>query len=250
MLFKTPLTTLVALLVMPVAVAFNRIQQMRRQTAATNPDCHWNLVCLTVPPAIFFAVAIGSNLNIGLRHVLMVYPFIFIGIGVALARFDGVWPRAVRIAGGVLALGLLIETAAAYPNYIAFFNVAADGSRGGLKLLGDSNLDWGQDLPLLAQWQKQNPDTRLYFSYFGSADPAWYGIDYINLEGGYWLGPITQPPNPSRPGVLAIGATRLQTIHEPGLREVYSHIRTWPVRKVLGGTIYIYDYPQPPQAQR
>ena len=55
----------------------------------------------------------------------------------------------------------------------------AGGARGGLRILGDSNLDWGQDLPALAKWQReQAPDKTLYLAYFGTADPRAHGLNY------------------------------------------------------------------------
>lgn len=120
----------------------------------------------------------------------------------------------------------ILETLAGYPDYLAFFNLPSGGSRGGLSLLGDSNLDWGQDLPALADWQRQHPEPTLYLSYSGTADPAAYGIRYINLPGGYPYGP--PPQSPRQPGVIAIdppppGSSRLP----PGAWPC----RVWPKRE-------------------
>ena len=57
---------------------------------------------------------------------------------------------AITFTTVTLLIGLCVETLAACPHYVAFFNIPSGGSRGGLKLLGDSNLDWGQDMTLLA----------------------------------------------------------------------------------------------------
>ena len=65
----------------------------------------------------------------------------------------------------------------------------------GVKRLGDSNLDWGQDLPALSDWYKsfradsKNEIVPFYLSYFGMTDPEYYGISYKNVYGGYPLGP-------------------------------------------------------------
>ena len=58
-------------------------------------------------------------------------------------------------------------------------------------MLSDSNIDWGQDLKLLANWQKKHPDTPMYLWYFGTADPHYYGMHYINMPGS------TAPADPS-----------------------------------------------------
>src|SRR5205823_1042556 len=142
-----------------------------------------------------------------------------------------------------LAAALAVETATAFPNYIPFFNVACGGARGGIKLLGDSNLDWGQDLPLLADWQRRHPDRELFLCYFGSAEPEYYGIKYTPLPGSDAPRDLTDAKFPNRPGVIAISATHLQGIYldEP-LRNAYSLLSKQTPLDVLGGTIYLFDY--------
>lgn len=204
----------------------------------------WTALCLLIPPVVYLAFAMASNLNLGLRHVLPVYPFIFVAIGVAAARLWRARPLAAK--RGIVALGLVLagEAIATFPNYIAFFNVAAGGARGGLRLLGDSNLDWGQDLTLVARWQQEHPQVPLYLAYFGTADPWAYGIDYVNFNEMYRFGPVDQPAGRG-PGVLAVSATHLQTVYgEQRTRELFAHIRRQPPIEVLGGTIYLYRYPQ------
>jgi hypothetical protein len=195
-------------------------------------------------------MALRSNLNLGIRHVLPVYPFLFVMVGVAAAAALARW-RRITIAGTiVLAAGLVVETAAAFPNYIAFFNAVARAHS--LKLLSDSNLDWGQDLPLLAKWRRENPTERLYLFYFGSVDPAFYGIDdYVNLPPGFWLGPEYRLVDESRPSVIAISATYVQDNHmPPALRGYYASLRQARPREILGGSIYLYDFPLSSQESR
>jgi hypothetical protein len=112
-----------------------------------------------------------AHLDIGIRHVLPALPFLFIGIGwvgsVAMQRRR---TPVLALAAAIL-IGLSAETLHAFPDYVAFFNGFVGGPRAGLALLGDSNLDRGQDLPLLAEWQRHHPDQRLYLSYFGVVEP-------------------------------------------------------------------------------
>jgi 4-amino-4-deoxy-L-arabinose transferase-like glycosyltransferase len=235
MLFKTPLATLAAFAA-AVVIAVLVARRLRANFA------NWTTLCLFIPPAFYLLVAITSNLNLGLRHVLPVYPFLFIGVGLAAAEAWKRWPRATRWVTTVLAVGLAIESFAAFPNYIPFFNVAVGGSRGGLRLLGDSNLDWGQDLKLLAEWQQKHPDERLYLVYFGLADPWAYKIDYTNFPGGYKFGPEVQVS--TEPGVLAISATSLQGIYQEGLvRDTFAKLKDLEPIEVLGGSIYLYRWP-------
>ena len=51
------------------------------------------------------------------------------------------------------------------------------------RLLTDSNLDWGQGLIALRNYQQQHPNEALHLAYFGSVDPALYGIRALPLSG-------------------------------------------------------------------
>jgi hypothetical protein len=98
----------------------------------------------------------------------------------------------------------------------------------------------------LAQWRRRNPTQPLYFGYFGTTDPAVYGIDYLNLPGGFWLGPQFTWPDTRAPGVVVISATLLQGVNTPpSLRYYYAPLRSLRPREILGGSIYLFDLPLP-----
>ena len=235
LVFKSPLATLLAMAVAPLAL-FSSLRFGREQSSRTS----WSVVCLLLPPSVFLGLAMAGRCQIGLRHILCVFPFLFIALGLALTQIWKGWKRPGQYAIVILGLALVAESLWAYPNYLAFFNVAAGGARGGFKLLSDSNLDWGQDLLAVQKWQKAHPQDRLYLAYFGMADPAFYGIKYINIPGGF--GPSYQLM--SEPGVMAVSATVLQgTYANPRLRDFYEKYRTARPREVLEGTIYLFDYP-------
>lgn len=239
-LFKTPLATLAAFaLAVPVL-----IESAARRRRSFN--CWWTIVCVALPVGIYGIVAIRGSFDIGLRHIFPIYPFLFLAAGVAFSKWWAQRPRAAVWIGPALALGLAAESLAAFPNFIPFFNLAAGGARGGLDLLSDSNIDWGQDLPLLAQWQRHHEQTPLYLCYFGTAPPPYYGIHYINLAGSY--APDTpgseafREGKPLTPGVIAISATQLQgTYLPPVLRDGYRPLQHQTPIAVLGGSIYLYS---------
>jgi len=115
-----------------------------------------------------------------------------------------------------VVLLLATETLAARPHFIPFFNVLAGGTKGGINLLSDSNLDWGQGLPVLRRWMAARGVEKVNLCYFGTADPAAYGISFVPLAGSYRFdvpgaGVVGYPPQrPELPGYVAIGATNLQ----------------------------------------
>ena len=235
MLFKTPLMTLAGL---ALAAALG-IAWARRRTET--PDC-WTACAASLLPICYMAVSMHGNLNIGLRHIFPVYPFLFIFLGVMAAQAFHRKPKTTGCVLVVLLAGLIAETAWAYPDYIPFFNVAAGGSRGGLRLLSDSNLDWGQDLPLLADWQRRHLDRPVFLSYFGAADPSHYGIVYyrISVESQY---PDAMPSTAKKP-ILAISATMLQgTYLSVERQKVMQQLRRRRPLAVLGGSIYLFNLP-------
>ncbi len=230
--FKTPLTTLIAVI---LSLAYGGWQVTRTKARQYG----WALCAGAILPLTYLCLAMNSNLDVGFRHVLPIYPFLFILIGVAAIAARRRWPRTITAVGVALLAGLSVETFMAYPNFIPFFNVAAGGERGGLKLLTDSNIDWGQDLPALALWQKEHADRQLYLCYFGTADPRFYGIHYINLPGSE-AAPDELTPT-GKPIAIAISATELQgTYQTDEQRQRYVALRDRSPAAVLGGSIYIY----------
>ncbi|HZZ42356.1 MAG TPA: hypothetical protein VFE58_05430, partial [Tepidisphaeraceae bacterium] len=231
-LVKTPLTTLFILLLSLLLFA--------------SPFAPSRSLLL-IPFLIYLLPTLFTSINIGIRHILPLYPLLYIAAAIPLSRLYTQYPKLLRPLFALLFLTLSIETLTAYPNYIPFFNAAAGGYRGGLHLLGDSNLDWGQDLPLLADWQQHHPGRTLHLAYFGTADPAYYGIHYQNLPHGYRFSPDPPPP-PALPttGVLAISASNLQSVefsdpHDP----IYVPFLHRKPTLILGGSIYLFDLDHP-----
>ena len=193
------------------------------------PRLGWNLAVVGAFPVAYLVYSMASNLNIGVRHLLPVLPFLYLGLGVAAAQ-----SRRAAVLTGALAVFAMAETLHATPDFVAFFNLPAGGAKGGLRILGDSNLDWGQDLPALADWAEKHADKKLYLSYFGLAEPAAYGVKYEALL-----------PHDSLPAhaLVAVSASHLQGIGDALEPTTLKRLRDLPPTAVLGGTIYVYDLP-------
>lgn len=233
MLFKTPLATLaIGVMGIPVIV----VLLMRKHV---NTSTQWSAICLLFPVVFYMASAMCSHLNIGLRHILPLYPLLYVAAAWGMVRLMHQWPTRLAIAVSIfLVAGLVAETLAAYPNFIPFFNAACGGSRGGIHLLGDSNLDWGQDLTALASWQKQHSEPTLYLSYFGQAIPDYYGIQYVDAD------LATDEQIERSPGILAISASNLQGMYlDEKLRARYMQLLKREPMAILGGSIYLFPWP-------
>ncbi len=135
---------------------------------------------------IYAAAAVASHLNIGHRHLLPLYPPVFILCGAAgewlcaspLAGRERGWgARALAAATGVSLVALMVETVSFFPNYLAYFNGIVN-PREAYRHLVDSSLDWGQELPAVRAYLEQHHarDDSTYFSYFGTSSPESYGI--------------------------------------------------------------------------
>lgn len=181
----------------------------------------WPLLPLAALFGVYWAKSLTIHLNIGHRHILPVYPVLFIAAG-WLARWID-WRRPLAAAGILLlAAWHLGESVAARPHYLAYFNQIIGGPKNGWRHLVDSSLDWGQDLPGLQRWLDANArGEKVFLSYFGTGDPVYEGIDATLMPTLPEVGPV-RPWHALTPGVYAIGATMLQ--------QVYSTVRgDWTV---------------------
>lgn len=135
---------------------------------------------LLLPPIGYFLASLSSKTQIGYRHILPVYPFLCLWAGLTAARL---WRggRSGRVGLTVLCAWLAVSVVRVHPYYLAYFNEFAGGPERGSEFLVDSNLDWGQDLPALARELSARGGTPVILSYFGTADPAAYGIRYVPL---------------------------------------------------------------------
>jgi dolichyl-phosphate-mannose-protein mannosyltransferase len=137
----------------------------------------WALAPLTMTLAILVFACAFSRINIGIRHILILYPFMALGA----AWF---WHRAwrsvralhtgpARLAGAAALMALLAWQLSslwrAYPDYLPYFNEAVAHPA---HVLVDSDLDWGQDLYRLEQRARQLRIPFLNIAYRGTADLA------------------------------------------------------------------------------
>ncbi len=193
-----------------------------------------------LPLGMFFTGASLFQFNIGLRYVLPIYPLVLLVAGKFVTAVVHGRHRLVLVS--VLALSG-IELAWIHPHELAFFNFLAGGARRGSEWLVDSNLDWGQDLKLLKRWMQAHGVSHINLSYFGTADPTYYEIDYTPLPGYHPLVPITPP---RLPGFVAISATNLRGVYLTELdRTFYKPLLPMKPVATIGYSIYIYRLERP-----
>ena len=217
-LYKTPEGTL-GLLAIAVAV----FAVSRRSRAGWGDEA----VVLVIPLTVFGAMTFLTDINIGLRYVLPVFPYLFVFAGRVAPWLDG-FQVGLRRLGWSIVLVLLAMTAAStlaiHPHYLAHMNWLSGGPDRDPPRLIDSNLDWGQDLVGLREWLRAHPDEGpVGLVYFGQVSP---NIFALRGDGFAWFLP---PPRPrsvdAMPGAdlskLAGWAPRLT----PGLYAVSGSMR-------------------------
>jgi 4-amino-4-deoxy-L-arabinose transferase-like glycosyltransferase len=191
---------------------------------------------LLIPVAFVLIASFMDAANLGLRRILPAFPFLFLFTAQFLTA-DHTRVRAT--VASVLVVLTIFAAIRIYPHHLAYFNELAGGPERGPYLLDDSNLDWGQDLPALAAWQRAHPEaTPLKLSYHGLADPASYGVSALPFVPGDALNPT--------PGYYAISAHNLAGLRKA--RQLTGRDIDWleqyePADRA-GYSIYIYRMSQ------
>ena len=188
----------------------------------------------------YWAISITGNLNIGVRHVLPTFPFIYLLIA---GQIKGWTSRATESTGkSAIKTGKImfisamlafytISSVTTYPHFLAYFNEFAGGPNGGARYIVDSNLDWGQDLRRLKKFVEKNNIDKIKVDYFGGGDVKYYLGDRAEI----WHadnGPAT--------GWIAVSATFLQTSRAYPWAS-YAWLDQYEPVKKIGYSIFVYN---------
>lgn len=191
---------------------------------------------MLVPVICIILVTFFDRHNLGLRRILPLFPFLLLFLAEATVSRQG---RRGAMLVTVLLGWMVFEAWNIYPHHLSYINSFAGGPKQGPYLLDDSNIDWGQDLPGLAAWQKKNYGGRpIKLFYNGMADPVAYGINPLQMDQKEILYP--------QPGVYAISAHNLVWFRTIKINQGYDVdwlTKYQPVAQA-GYSIYIYDFPR------
>jgi hypothetical protein len=199
---------------------------------------------LWIPVVVYFTLAVWARMNIGVRHILPIFPFLFVLAGASAARLwtsGARWMKGCLLLLGVWAFWNLVAT---YPNYLSFFNELAGGSKNGHKILVDSNLDWGQDLKGLKAWMDKQAIKKILLLYFGTAEPAYYGIDAVAIPGGVLPPRLTMTTTPGVPYTLAISANHFyagRIYSTPSEQAMIKSLGLKQPEAVIGHSILVFN---------
>jgi len=183
---------------------------------------------------IILVICMKSSLNLGIRHILPIYPFFAL---LAAGLFADRSFRRPRLGKALAGIGIALagwhsaESLLASPDYLAYFNQAARGREE--KFLLDSNLDWGQDLERLRRFLAEKRISTIYLSYFGAADPASRGI----------VGARALPAGLRPSGWVAVSKNHIAGL---ALEHDYRWLTAYTPAARIGKSILVYYFPSPP----
>lgn len=186
-------------------------------------------LCVLASAAVILAVGMASTINIGIRHILPVYPFLAILAASLLAetRRGGKWSFGLQAVTLVLLAGHVVQSARAHPDYVAYFNEIAAGRE--KEFLADSNLDWGQDMKRLARYAREHNAYPLHV-----ADIA------MGWRINFWIPRAKQFVPPERPtGWIAISVNHLAGIERFDGGD-YRWLLDYTPRAKVGKSFWVY----------
>lgn len=143
------------------------------------------ILYLTFPPLVYFVVAAASNMNIGARHLLPIYPFLYVLAAGAMSALIGLERKWIW-AAAVLVAWQAADAVTMYPAYMAFGNGVWGGPGSVHLYLSDANVDWGQQLN----------DVRAWLGTRGIRDPEWAAKHQPNSVESQVATPVAYPYPP------------------------------------------------------
>jgi hypothetical protein len=201
----------------------------------------WRWFFPLLPLVIYLVPSLESKVNAGLRHLLPAFPWLLMMSGAWIA---GIMERRSRWLSGVMAILLLalpVSVLRVCPDYLAYFNEFTGGPNNGWKYLSDSNLDWGEELPRLAEFVAQNKTEDLKLAYLGGGNPSFYGIRAEELEVPYaWESHSLPDRFTPTPGTYAISVTFVQGAVFGNRRDYFECFRSREPAAKLGGSVFVY----------
>lgn len=216
------------LILLPFGLALLFVSADSRRTA----------LFLLMPAIAFFAIALTSKMNIGVRHILPVWPF-FILFAVAGSVFIA---RRLPQIKYLVALVLIFHAVTAFriaPNYIAFANDIFGGPNGSYKMLRDSSVDWGQSYKHAAEYLKKENISDCWWASFGNPAVSRATVPCRFLPDGFLMRPGAELDDvvpPQIDGTLLISVSNLPPRGGP---EYATLLEMEPFAQ-LGGTILVF----------
>jgi 4-amino-4-deoxy-L-arabinose transferase-like glycosyltransferase len=165
LLIKSTVGFLLLLFLLPLAKSLFRRGQLRAS------------LFLVVPTVFYFLVAMSSAVNMGVRHILPIYPFLIVLTAAAAWNLLGRSHVCAVLVTSFLVFHI-VSSVRAFPTYIPYSNEIWGGPAKTYEVLSDSNTDWAQGLNAMQRYLDQKKIRDCWFAYTGAVtiDTSYYGI--------------------------------------------------------------------------
>jgi len=195
-----------------------------------------------VPP-LLFCPALLPSLNLGVRYLLPLYPFLFL-----IAAEGSVWlwnggpvfltRSFCRTLVLLLFLWQAVSIVLSYPRMISYFNEFIPPDKK-IQYLADSNLDWGQDQKRLAELARQRGWTNVHLAYSGGIDPQYYGLNWTP-----WTEADLAGPQPGTVYIINASFLQLGPLAYPSVKPIAeSWITGMKPTGQVGDSWYYFEVP-------
>lgn len=202
-------------------------------------------IVLIVPPAALFVIASTSDIGIGFRHLLPIFPLLYILIAGCATQLVHEH-RKLAYALPMLLFWQVGSSELSRPGLVAYANEAWGGPNKTHLYLTDSNTDWGQQLRYVKTYLDQHPNEPCYFAYFeqGPVDFTDYGVrcQVLPTGSGSWTGMPSMHfgSNPSVSGLVLVSDGVLEGADIPGKTNPYAMFKTLRPDAVIDRAVYVY----------
>lgn len=184
--------------------------------ARRHPHAAARITMLLLPFFLLFVMTCMSRVSIGHRHVLFIYFPWAVMMGAAAAAWsisESKWKQRAAMGAGAWLVALC---AWKQPNQATYFNLFAGGDPyTASAYVLDSNVDWGEGLPQMAEALHANGWDRCNLAAFAISSPKVWGFSDFNFILPSYPFAVFMPqatePDPNLPTVVSLNC--LQPVH-------------------------------------
>ena len=200
---------------------------------------------LVIPIVVYSVFVLFSDINIGVRYLLPMFPFLMIVAAGLLDHLFNARRTFARVVVVLLFAWVAVEAVRAYPNHMSYMNQIASRAPHWW-YLSDSNVEWGDDLRGLALYLQQRGESRV-------ADATLGGFGVLRFYGIERVDALNKPEEGKEPPrYLAIGASYLNGSAVPwgppgsgrdtleGRVHFFNDYRTKTPEAIIGNSIYVF----------
>jgi hypothetical protein len=194
---------------------------------------------ILIPPALFLGATLTAGTNLGVRHILPIYPFLILAAAAGAVQAARNGKVGVIVVIALLTLHV-VSSIRALPNDLAYSNELFGGTSNTYRSLSDSNADWGQGLIEARAYLAQHNIQDCWFGYIGTVDVSPYHLPCKMLPNPFMKHQEIIPPAKYH-GVVLVGGTNLAgSYFGGGVLNPYADFMKLKPSANLGGAVLVY----------